>query len=311
MDGLYRLLYITKGLILRRPLALCDIGDADGLTSAAIFLRKRPDGVVIFAAPRDVQSSKLLRSINWYFVADLPCPGKAFIRADHHRTNKPCAVHEFYDVEAPCSALMAMKALGLENDKITNELVNIAIQTDTASISTKEAEIVDLAVKGSNYMGRLYLARLLSRSGVEGLMRDERAQAWIGKAMEMKEKMLKIADSIPIREVLTIYFPRSEGISYRQLTIELQHRGAVFVNVLVRLGRNKYRLYCGANRDSKYDCTQVATKLGGGGHKFASGAEIKTPLLKPDTALETFKQVLESYLGSRIDLIVMNAEASH
>ncbi len=45
------------------------------MTSAAIFLRKYPpSGVVVFAAPRDVQSSRIIRSINWTFVADLPCP---------------------------------------------------------------------------------------------------------------------------------------------------------------------------------------------------------------------------------------------
>ncbi len=87
------------------------------------------------------------------------------IRADHHRTNKPCAVHEYYDIDAPCSALMAMKALGLEGDEVVQELVNVAIQTDTANITTKEAELVDLAVKGSDYLGRLYLAHLLSREG--------------------------------------------------------------------------------------------------------------------------------------------------
>lgn len=303
MNGVYRLLYIIKGLIEGKPLALCDVGDADGLTSAAIFLRKYPSGVVVFAAPRDVQASRIIRSINWTFVADLPCPGKALIRADHHRTNKPCAAHEYYDVDAPCSALMAMKALGLEGDEVVRELVNVAIQTDTANITTKEAELVDLAVKGSDYLGRLYLAHLLSREGVKGLLLDGRAQEWIGRATKMKERMIKIAASIPIKEELVLYFPRDVGISYRQLTIELQHRGAVFVNVVARLGRRKFRLYCGADRESRYDCTQVATKLGGGGHKFASGAEIKAPLLRPEAALDSFKHVLESYLGHGVEII--------
>ncbi len=57
------------------------------------------------------------------------------------------------------------------------------------------------------------------------MLLDGRAQEWIGRAMKMKERMLKIADSIPIKEELALYFPRDVGISYRQLTIELQHRG--------------------------------------------------------------------------------------
>ncbi|WP_243675674.1 hypothetical protein [Vulcanisaeta distributa] len=63
-----------------RPLALCDSGDVDGITSAALFLRKYPNGVVVLAAPSEVNRSWWIKSLSWTFVADLPCPGKVLIR---------------------------------------------------------------------------------------------------------------------------------------------------------------------------------------------------------------------------------------
>ncbi|WP_243669231.1 hypothetical protein [Vulcanisaeta sp. JCM 16161] len=61
-------------------MALCDSGDVDGITSAALFLRKYPNGVVVLAAPSEVYRSWWIKRLFWTFVADLPCPGKVLIR---------------------------------------------------------------------------------------------------------------------------------------------------------------------------------------------------------------------------------------
>jgi hypothetical protein len=63
-----------------RPLALCDANDVDGIASAALFLRRHPDGIVVLAYPTDVQRGRWVRWLPWSFVADLPCPGKADLR---------------------------------------------------------------------------------------------------------------------------------------------------------------------------------------------------------------------------------------
>ncbi|WP_243665752.1 hypothetical protein [Vulcanisaeta sp. JCM 16159] len=203
-------------------------------------------------------------------------PGKVLIRADHHRTNKPCAKVEFYDPEAPCSALMAMKALDLENDLIANNLVKVAIETDTANITSEEAERLDLAVRFASYPEKIFIVKNLAINGLQSL-NNSRIGRLIERGYRAKRLMLEIADKIPIKDVVNIYSSIDLGISYRQLTIELQHRGAKMVNILLRLSRRTFRYYCGADRDSPYDCTQVATKLGGGGHKYASGAQYKSP----------------------------------
>ncbi len=291
-----RLLSALWAKLTNRPLALCDSGDVDGIASAALFLRKYPNGVVVLASPSEVSRSWWIRRLFWTFVADLPCPGKALIRADHHRTNKPCAKVEFYDPEAPCSALMAMKALDLENDPVANALVKVAIETDTANITSEEAEKLDLAVRFASYPEKIYITKNLALNGLQALV-NPRINELIERGYRAKKLMLEIADKIPIKEVINIYSPVKLGISYRQLTIELQHRGAKMVNILLRLNRRTFRYYCGADRDGPYDCTQIATRLGGGGHKYASGAQYKAPFLSPGKGVETFINALKAYLN--------------
>ncbi|MCG2863390.1 MAG: Fis family transcriptional regulator [Vulcanisaeta sp.] len=292
-----------------KPLALCDSGDVDGIVSAALFLRKYPNGVVVLAAPSEVGRSWWIRNVHWTFVADLPCPGKALIRADHHKTNKPCAKVEFYDPEAPCSALMALKALDLVNDPIANSLVKVAVETDTANITSKEAEELDLAVRFASYSEKIYIIRNLAINGLRAL-ENERIRKLVERGYEAKKLMLEIADKIPIKEVINIYSPVNLGISYRQLTIELQRRGAKMVNILLRLGRRTFRYYCGADKNSLYDCTQVATRLGGGGHKYASGAQYRVSLFNTRKGLEVFINVLKTYLNTdRLELLELSRDS--
>jgi nanoRNase/pAp phosphatase (c-di-AMP/oligoRNAs hydrolase) len=294
------------GVLAGRPLGLCDVGDVDGIVSAALFLRKYPRGVVILAAPRDV-GKWWIRSITWTFVADLPCPGRALIRADHHETNKPCAKVEFYDPEAPCSAIMAMKALSLDDDPVARRLVEIATETDTAKIVSREAEELDLAVRFANYDEKMYIVRNLARGGLS-VLSDERVRRLVERGRASREFMIKLAEEVPIDDVLVIYSPVKLGISYRQLTIELERRGSRMVNILVKMGRRTYRYYCGAHRNGPYDCTQVATRLGGGGHRYASGAQFKAPLLRPE-GLPILMDALRSYLGSKeVETLEINNE---
>ncbi|MEM1519813.1 MAG: Fis family transcriptional regulator, partial [Pyrobaculum sp.] len=49
-----KLIKALKGKLMGRPLAMCDIGDVDGIASAALFKRKYPNGVVILMGPNDV-----------------------------------------------------------------------------------------------------------------------------------------------------------------------------------------------------------------------------------------------------------------
>ncbi|MFN3804604.1 MAG: Fis family transcriptional regulator [Pyrobaculum sp.] len=277
--------------IRHKPLALCDGGDVDGIASAALFKRRYPEGVVVLAGPTDVK--KLwVKLLTWDFVADLPCPGKARVRADHHKTNTPCAEVEFYDPEAPAAALLAAKALGLEGDPVARELVEAAIQTDTADIRDENIRLLDLAVRHATTKEKLLAVEMLAERGLKAVGEGP-LRTMAQRGLERDQLVKKIAEAIPIDETLFIYSPTRLGISYRALVIELEKKGAKFVNLLVKRGWRTYRLYCGAHRESQYDCTKIAKPLGGGGHKYASGAVIKAPPLHNSKPLRQLVDMLK------------------
>lgn len=274
-----------------RPLALCDVNDVDGIASAALFKRKYPHGVVILAGPSDVKRW-WVKLLTWDFVADLPCPGKARVRADHHKTNRPCAEREYYDPSAPASALLAAKALGLDGDEVARELVEAAIQTDTANIKDPQIRLLDLAIRYSPEREKLLAIDKLAQMGLKAL-ETEPLSAMARRGLERDKLVHKIAEVLPAEKTLFIYSPVKLGISYRALVIELEKRGAVFVNILVRRGWRTYRLYCGAHRDGPYDCAELAARLGGGGHKYAAGALIKAPFYDVKRPLRILAEILK------------------
>jgi Exopolyphosphatase-related proteins len=273
-----------------RPLALCDANDVDGIASAALFLRRHPDGIVVLAYPTDVQRGRWVRWLRWSFVADLPCPGKADLRADHHVTNRPCAAKEFYDPEAPASALLALEALGLSGDPVAEQIAEAARQTDTANIVDEAVRDLDLAVRYASYGEKLLVARALAERGLKAL-EDPAIAALVERGRRLAAIVDAIASAIPPRRVLAVYSPVKLPISYRSLAIALQKKGAVYVNIFVRLGRRRYRLYCGAERGSEFDCTKIAMAMGGGGHRYAAGAVVKAPLLDPERPLRAFLEL--------------------
>ncbi len=284
-----------------KPTALCDIGDVDGIASAAIFLRKYPDAVLVLRAPAQVQRSRWLRLFTWTFVADLPCPpgAKVRMRADHHRTNSPCAEQECYDPSAPCSAILAARLLGLENDPIVRELVDAAVQTDTANVTSEKVRKLDMVIRYSRYGTKLKIARVLAERGIDAVLALPEAQQALEKAQNAEQTINTICEKIPAEEIIILYFPKGRklDISYRQLNIVLQKsKNAKFVNILVRRGFRTYRLYCGADREGPYDCTVITKQLGGGGHKFAAGAQYKSSILKPGEGFTRFVSILKDYL---------------
>ncbi|OYT28937.1 MAG: Fis family transcriptional regulator [Thermofilum sp. ex4484_82] len=272
---MHRLLQALKAKILGKKLALSHEEDADGIVSAALFLRKYPEAILVLGRPQEIRRDKLnwINLFTWDFVADLPCPKKAKIRVDHHKTNTPCAEIEYYDPEAPCAAILALKALKLENDPEMVRLVELAIQTDTANIKEDDAWDLNDAVKGADYKGRLWLAQALAREGLSAL-KNYRVKKWIEKNRRRREKTEKIAALINVKEITLIEFEKDIDISYRGLCAILEKRGAKFMTVIVPKD-GIYRPYIGASKDSTFDASIVATRLGGGGHKVAAGARVE------------------------------------
>ncbi len=274
IEGFLRAALIAWGAIVRRPLGLCDSSDLDGIVCGALFKMKYPEGVLVLAPPSVVKSSQLVRLVKWEFVADLPCPGRARIRADHHASNKPCADEEFFDPSAPAAAVLAIKALGLEENPLAKRLVELAVESDTARLKTKEAILLSYAVKGADLQGRMFLARELARRGLK-LLEDPRVLSWARRFEERIRRTNQLLERLPVREEAIIVFERDLGLAYRHLCIELERKGAKLTYVLVPKGLFTVRLYAGARLDGPFDASKLAKRLGGGGHRYSAGATIK------------------------------------
>jgi len=294
---------VAYGVAAGKPLALSDMNDVDGIASAALYKRKEPEAVVVLAYPSEVKKSLVLRAVYWDFVADLPCPGRARFRADHHETNKPCADVEFYDPEAPASAVLALRGLGLVGDPVAEKLAAVAVETDTARIETREAELLDAAVKGASYRGRLFLVERLAREGLR-VLEEPRVREWVERHMEVKRRTEEMAGRLPLRRDMLVLFRRDLGLSYRYLSILLERRGADFTFIVVPKPFWAYRVYAGARHDSPRDAALVARRLGGGGHRYAAGAFVRA--FPRSRALHRILSVLRDYLGSeRLEFVVV------
>mgnify|MGYP000014572279 CR=1 FL=1 len=258
-------------------LGLSHEDDVDGIVSASLFLRKFPNSVLILGQPSEIKDSIFCwyNWITWDFVADLPCPARVKVYADHHKTNKPKRVEVlYYNPQAPSAASLTIIALGLEGDKISEEIVKVANDADTGRYSLEESILLNDAIKGADYHGKLYIAREMSKIGLE-VLKNPRINKWIEINRRRRERASLIAERIETSPILIVEFERDVDIPYRDLCLKLERKGAnELCAIIVPKGR-RWRIYLGASRESSYDCSLLATKLGGGGHKSAAGAMVK------------------------------------
>lgn len=290
----------------RRPLALCDIGDLDGIACAALFKMKYPDGVVVLAAPSDVRRSPLLRRVTWTFVADLPCPGKALVRADHHATNSPCAEREFYDPSAPAAAVLAQRALGLEGDERAAKLVKLAVETDTAKVESKEALLLNDAVKGLGYGGKVKLIELLASKPLEEVLSDPFVLEGAKRYEEVRRATEELASRLPAEEIFVAVFKRRLKLSYRYLCILMERKGSKMTAALVPRGLFGLHVYLGSS-SPEYDVSRIAERLGGGGHAYAAGATITC--LRREACVRRVLSEIANHVGrGRLRVLVVSEE---
>lgn len=260
----------------RKKICLSHSSDADGIVCAALFLRAfRGKGMVILAEPYEIQGGSWLNMFTWDYVLDLPCPPKAYVFIDHHKTNKPSnkAKEVYHDPTAPSAAVLAIRAFKLEDDPTAVKLVELANECDTANIVSNEAWDLNDAVKGSPRDERVKLAKLLSEMGLEALKLPE-VQKWIERNRERRERTRQLADKIPIEDNIFIELNGENNISPRNLMITLEKRGAK-VTCVVAPKNGKYKIHLGSREDSGVDCSKLAAKIGGGGHKYAAGATVE------------------------------------
>ncbi len=280
-----------------KPLILSHSGDADGILSASIALRKFGDAEVELAEPYEIQRGgffNLYNLIRWDIAADLPCPKRAKLWVDHHKTNKPCGRRYVYDPSAPCAAVLVLKALGLEDDEVAGMFAQIAVQTDTANIRDKVAWKVYDAVKGSNHDGRLLLVKLFAKQGLKALEHPT-VQKFMENGRSRRENSEKAALRIPEGTVPFIYIDKHGLVFARMMLWHLQLRGFKLMFTVRRVSPREWSISIGRGDDS-IDCSEIAEKLGGGGHSAAAGATVKAK-----TPMEV-KRMIEKIIGEELTL---------
>jgi len=285
---------ILTAYTVKRPLALCDVSDLDGVVCAALFKMKHPEGAVVLAAPSDVRKSILIRRVRWSFVADLPCPGRALVRADHHASNSPCADREFYDPSAPAAAVLALKALGLEGDERSRRLVELAVETDTARIVSREALLLNDAVKGLGYGGKLRLVDLLATKPLKEVLNNPFVLEAAKRFEEVRRATEELAAKLPAEEVFVAAFERGMKLSFRYLCILMERKGSKMTAVLAPQGFFGLRVYLGSS-SPEYDVSKIAEGFGGGGHPYAAGASLAC--LSRKKCAEKVLAEIAKYLG--------------
>jgi hypothetical protein len=275
MPSLADLLALLWAKLRSKRTCLSHSSDADGIVCAALFLKHvKGDGFVLLAEPYEIQGGSWVNLFKWDYVLDLPCPPKAQVFIDHHKTNKPSPrVKEVYhDPTSPSAAALALRAFKLEGDPVAQKLVELANECDTANITSDEAWELNDAVKGAPRSKRTKLAKLLSKLGLEAFKLPE-VQGWIARNRERRERTKQLADKIPIEDGVFIELDGEEDVSPRNLMITLEKRGAK-VTCVITPRDGKYKVHLGSRDDSDVDCSKIAAKLGGGGHKHAAGATV-------------------------------------
>ena len=275
MPSLADLLALLWAKLRSKRTCLSHSSDADGIVCAALFLKHvKGDGFVLLAEPYEVQRGSWINLFKWDYVLDLPCPPKAQVFIDHHRTNKPSPrVKEVYhDPTSPSAAALALRAFKLEEDPVAQKLVELANECDTANIISDEAWDLNDAVKGAPRGKRTRLTKFLSELGLEALKLPE-VQEWIARNRERRERTRQLADKIPIEDSVFIELDGEEDVSPRNLMITLEKKGAK-VTCVITPRDGKYKVHLGSREDSDVDCSKIAAKLGGGGHKHAAGATV-------------------------------------
>jgi len=239
----------------------------------------------------DRQVAVILDLSSWNQLGDMA----GFIRhfagprvvIDHHVSEDNLGARVFKDSTAEATGILVMKAIKALGGSYTPEIANAlltAIAMDTGWFrhsNTRSgtlravAELIDSGARVDSLYRQLFerntLGRLKLMGETLGSMQTELGGR-IAYAMISKEDLQRTTAIPPDSEDLVDYTVSLRGVEVGMLFIE-QARGGVKVSFRARNG---------------LDCSLLAAKFGGGGHREAAGATV------PGTMPEVVGRVLET-----------------
>jgi phosphoesterase RecJ-like protein len=221
-------------------------------------------------------------------VLDMPC-----LVIDHHSSGEPFGTVRFVDSTAPSSTMLVYQIfqdLGMEPDTQTAQLLLFGLCTDTGFFrhlaqnsaetfravaglverGTSTAEVYQMVYGKRELAGRMLLAEIISR--VESHWGDRFLLTWQTEADRLRFSSLQ----------------RGEDEVYRLLQTV---KGNMVVGLIKEEAPGQYSV--GLRSTMAVDVGAIAGSFGGGGHRQASGFDIKGTLESvKKTLLDTFGPIL-------------------
>ncbi len=290
-SGLKLLVEYLKAKLTGKPFCAVHAPDGDGIACAALIFRKYPNAVVILMSPKEMRK-RVANLVKWDVVADLPRPKRCKIWIDHHASNAEMAklngkCKVYFDDKAPCAAVLMLKALSLEGDRVATWIAEMAAHTDNPELYTTPPPTIeekhgydpawDLndAVKGLSYSERIKLAKALAREGVNAFR-----HRWVREAIRRhrarRDRAEAIANRIKPADVTLIVFNqrnRYSSISPGAIAFKLYPKGAKIIAVAVPKKVGWYIMFRRAPGEP-FSVRAIAERFGGGGHDGAAAAKV-------------------------------------
>jgi phosphoesterase RecJ-like protein len=239
----------------------------------------------------DRQVAVILDLSSWNQLGDMAgfirqFPGSRVV-IDHHVSEDDLGARVFKDSTAEATGILVMKAIAALGCSFTPEVANAlltAIAMDTGWFRQSNpgsgtlrsvAELIDAGAKVDGLYRQLFERNTLGRlklmgETLSGMQTDLGGK--IAYAMISKDDLVRTKAIPPDSEDMVDYTVSLRGVEVGMLFIE-QARVCVKVSFRARNG---------------LDCSLLAAKFGGGGHREAAGATI------PGTMPEVVRRVLET-----------------
>jgi len=256
--------------------------DIDGIASAALILHAHPNANIKFLSVYEAQNT-----MEYFdYVIDLPKPINAKTNIDHHRTNyerllseKRLSPNDLIDPSAPSATCLVAKYFNL-NSNIAREIVDMANKADTGHLDDK-LMVLDKLIKYYVTDQKILrkLAEILSKKGKKFIEDDFIKALWskVSRDLEKGERLImENVNNLVKRKIeyaIVIIAPSIPYMLAKDAAYHFLKKGGKAVAVIYKdpnTGKDRVSFRIGDGCD--IDASVLAERLGGGGHKKASGA---------------------------------------
>ncbi len=273
--------------------------DIDGIASAALILIKYPNADIDFLSVTEAMETEESYDI----VADLPKSKNAKVNIDHHESNLERLKREgrlnptdLIDPSSPSAARLVARYLGLENNPIAKEIVEMADYADTGHLDDelyKLDKVIKYYLRDKKILREV--ATILSKKG-KNFSEDQVFQAlWNNvktKIDKSKEKIDKGLEELREKKAKLAVVLIGDDVPYF-LVKDIAHKfidiGGYAIAVFYRdPNTGKPRVSIRVSNRFNFYANKLAEELGGGGHEKAAGAILDNKELSVFKTLERF-----------------------